>query len=225
MKPNIQTYSTLFLVIILTNTVSVQAESIRPVSNKLFSSPIQQQQTKSLTHNELRLCMDDSGVDKQQILSLSSHIKVGKSDSVSLKYLNKTVNIAYSTMRNEVFKHVAKKVTLSLLSFSMNSLAPETIAAHISKGTQPFLPFRFANNVQITDVSSQGRTVIYRTVMPIGSKHSEAMTLAIAGRDSTMSMVCNDTKMVDDLLEQNLIIQYDYYDSNGDFFSSFSINS
>jgi len=61
--------------------------------------------------------------------------------------------------------------------------------------------------------------------MPINRNHTQALALAIAGRDSTMTTVCNDSKMVDDLLEQNLIIQYDYYDSNGHFFSSFSINS
>lgn len=221
MKAYIQTYSALFFIIIATNIVSTQAESTLPIIYNLPSSPIQQQQTKSLSHNELLLCMADSGMDKRKMLQLNSRIREINSNSVSYKYLNQPVDITYSTMRNEVFKHVAKKVTLSLLSFSRNSLAPETIATHISNGTQAFLPFRFANNVQITQV----RVVIYKTVMRIDKNHTQALELAIAGRDSTISTVCNDSKMVDDLLEQNLIIQYDYYDSNGHFFSSFSINS
>ena len=62
------------------------------------------------------------------------------------------------------------------------------------------------------------------------------MPLALAGKTSATSTICSDMEMVDDLLStqvklillgylgRNISIQYNYYDANGDFFSSFIIN-
>ncbi len=57
--------------------------------------------------------------------------------------------------------------------------------------------------------------------MPLTKNHSHALPLALAGRVSATTTVCNDIKIVDDLLGRDVVIQYDYYDSNGVFFPTF----
>jgi hypothetical protein len=113
---------------------------------------------------------------------------------------------------------------LSLLNFNIDGFAAKNIAGYVSDGTKPYLPFEFANGVKITKVTPKGGTIIYRTEMPITKNHSLAKPLALAGKVSATTTICNDMKMVDDLLGRHIVIQYDYYDSNGAFFSSFTIN-
>ena len=127
-------------------------------------------------------------------------------------------------MRNGVISHVTMKVAMSLLNFSVDGFAPKNLATYVSNGTKPFLPFEFANGVKITKVTPKGGTIVYRAEMPITKNHSNAAPLALAGKVSATTTVCNDMEMVDDLLGRNVVIQYDYYDSNGVFFSSFTIN-
>jgi hypothetical protein len=141
-----------------------------------------------------------------------------------MKYLNDTVRTTYNTMRNGVIRHVTFEVATSLFNFNVDGFAAENIAKYVSDGTQPFLPFEFANGVKITKVTPKGGTIIYRTEMPITKDHSLALPLALAGKVTATTTVCNDMEMVDDLLGRNITIQYDYYDSNGEFFSSFTIN-
>ena len=127
-------------------------------------------------------------------------------------------------MRNEVIRHVTMKVAMALFNFRVDGFAAENIATYVSDGTKPFLPFKFANGVRITKVTPKGGTIVYRAEMPIAKNHSLAAPLALAGKVSATTTVCNDMQMVDDLLGRDVVIQYDYYDTNGVFFSSFTIN-
>ena len=126
-------------------------------------------------------------------------------------------------MRDGVISHVKKEVVLSLLNFGVDGFAPENIAAYVSNATKPFLPFEFANNVKIIDVTHKGRTIVYKAEMPIYKNHDHAMKLTKAGIASASDMVCNDSTMVEDLLERNVVIRYDYYDTDGVFMCSFDI--
>jgi len=145
-------------------------------------------------------------------------------NKVSLKYLNNLVQSDLKKMSSSVFRHVTLSVASSLLSFNSNSLSPESIASYIADGTQAFLPFIYANGVMITEVSSKGRTIIYRTEMPVTKNNTQAAALAAAGREIAVTSICDDMDKINDLLEQEIIIQYDYYDSTGAFYSSFTIN-
>ncbi|MFW5443729.1 MAG: hypothetical protein ACKE51_05410 [Methylococcaceae bacterium] len=127
-------------------------------------------------------------------------------------------------MRNGVIKHVTMKVAMSVFNFNIDGFAAKNIVSFVSDGTKPFLPFEFANGVKITKAIAKGATIIYRVEMPISKKHHLALPLALAGKVSATTTVCNDMDMVDDLLGRDVVIQYDYYDSNGAFFSSFTIN-
>jgi len=145
-------------------------------------------------------------------------------NKVSLKYLNNLVQSDLKKMSSGVFQHVTLSVASSLLSFNSNSLSPESIASYIADGTQAFLPFIYANGVMITEVNSKGRTIIYRTEMPVTKNNAQAAALAAAGRETAITSICDDMDKINDLLEQEIIIQYDYYDSTGAFYSSFTIN-
>jgi len=145
-------------------------------------------------------------------------------NKVSLKFLNSLVKSDLKKMSSGVFQHVTMSVASSLLSFNSDSLSPESIAHYIADGTQPFLPFIYANGVMITEVNSKGRTIIYRTEMPVTKNNAQAAALAAAGRETAITSICDDMDKINDLLEQEIIIQYDYYDSTGAFYSSFTIN-
>ena len=153
----------------------------------------------------------------------STHVHKKKDDSVSFDYINDEVKGSYNTMRDGVISHVKKEVVLSLLNFGVDGFAPENIAAYVSNATKPFLPFKFANNVKIIDVTHKGRTIVYKAEMPIHKNHDHAMELTKAGIASASDMVCNDSTMVEDLLERNVVIRYDYYDTDGVFMCSFDI--
>jgi len=114
---------------------------------------------------------------------------------------------------------------LSLFNLNVNGFASKNIANYVSDGTKPYLPFEFANGVKITKVTPKGDTIIYRAEMPLTKHHQYATQLALAGKASAKTTICNDMEMVDDLLGRHITIQYDYYDANGEFFSSFTINS
>jgi len=175
-------------------------------------------------NTDLHMCQTDA-VGYLKVISKGLPMSRIQSDSgVSFKYLNTIVKSDYIKMTDAVSQYVAVKVALSLLSFNSNSLNAENIAAHISTGTKPFLPFNFANGVKIIDANSKGKTIVYKTKMPITEAHQQAEKLALAGRISTVAYVCSNAAMVEDLLERHIVIQYDYYDANGDFFSSFTIN-
>jgi len=153
----------------------------------------------------------------------SAHSKINKDAPVSLEYINDEIRGSYNTMRDGVISHVKKEVVMSLLNFSVNGFAPENIAAYVSDATKPFLPFKFANDVKIINVTHKGGTIVYKAEMPVHKNHNHAMLLTKAGIASASNTVCNDSTMVENLLERNVVIQYDYYDSNGVFICSFNI--
>ena len=202
-----------------------QTETTTEVAlNSFPSSPIVSSQAKSLTNtDELLFCKTDVAVYKQ-VSGINASAKADKHLPLSLEYLNDAVKATYNKMRNGVISHVTMQVALALFNFSVDGFAPENIATYVSDGTKPFLPFEFANGVKITQVTPKGGTIIYRAEMPVPKTHNHAAPLALAGRVSATTTICNDTEMLDDLLGRNIVIQYDYYDSNGVFFSSFTIN-
>jgi len=195
----------ILLTILISGIAHAELATINSTSNNFPSSPI-------ITDEEALSCKTDSIV------------KIHQSFPVSIKYLNGKVQSSYTKMRNGVIRHVTKEVALSLFNFSLNGFAAENIAHYVSEGTTPFLPFKFANGVKITKVTPKGNTIIYRTEMPISTNHKLAISLALAGKLSASTTICTDIKMVDNLLGRDVVIQYDYYDSNGVFFSSFTIN-
>jgi len=215
---------TLLAVIALNIANAEQIETTNVVLNNLPSSPIYSSQTKKLTNDEPLSCKTDYIDAADRFSSLGLHDNVDKPYSVSLEFMNDTVKATYNTMRNGVIGHVTMKVAMSLFNFGVDGFAPESIATYVSDGTKPFLPFEFANGVRITKVTPKGGIIVYRAEMPIPKSHSQAAQLALAGKASATTTVCNDMEMVDDLLGRNIVIQYDYYDSNGVFFSSFTIN-
>ena len=189
-------------------------------------NPVLARQTEKLipVNTDLQMCQTDA-VGYLKVMSKDLPMSRIQSDSgVSFEYLNTVVKSDYIKMTDAVSRYVAVKVALSLFSFNSNSLNAENITAHISTGTKPFLPFSFANGVKIIDANAKGKIIVYKTKMPITKAHQQATQLALAGRISTVAYVCNNAAMVEDLLERHIVIQYDYYDANGDFLSSFTIN-
>jgi len=152
-----------------------------------------------------------------------TQVQVDNSALVSMEYINEEVKGAYNTMRDKVISHVKAEVVLSLLNFNVNGFAPENIAAYVSDATKPFLPFKFANGVNIIDVTHKDKTIVYKAEIPIHKNHNYAVLLTKAGIASATTKVCNDSTMVEDLLERHVVIQYDYSDSNGVFVCSFNI--
>lgn len=224
MKIRATAHSVILLAIIVSSTANAgQTESNQSTIINLPSSPIVNTYTKSA--NETLLSCKTNSTAYQQINTIQiSNAKQDKLLPTSLEYLNDTVKTSYNTMRNGVIRHVTMQVALSLLNFNVDGFAVENIASYVSDGTKPYLPFEFANGVKITTVSPKGGTVVYRTEMPITKNHSSALALSIAGKTSATTTICNDMKLVDDLLGRDIVIQYDYYDSNGVFFNSFTIN-
>ena len=210
---------TLFALIASSAADARQTEIVESVLNNLPHSPIVNIQTK-----ELLSCKTDSTIYDQPITRQNQNSKEDGFLPKSLEYLNDVVKATYNTMRNGVISHVTMQVAMSLLNFSVDGFAAENLASYVSDGTKPYLPFEFANGVKITKVTPKGGTIIYRAEMPITKNHSQALPLALAGKASATTTICNDMEMVDDLLGRHIVIQYDYYDSNGDFFSSFTIN-
>jgi len=176
------------------------------------------------TNTDLQMCKVDAVGYIAKISGKIPLSKVKDDSSVSLEYLNLTVKNDYIKMTDAVSQHVAVNVAMSLFSFDSGSLSAENIVSHISMGIQPFLPFSFANGVEITSAKAKGSTIVYRTKIPISKTHQQAESLALAGRVSTVASVCSDAAMVDDLLKRHIVIQYDYFDSKGNFMSSFTIN-
>jgi hypothetical protein len=208
----------------IVNAEQQETMSMEVTLNNFPSSPIYNSQTKNFANDDLLSCKTDFVANTDIFSGQSHHIKAGKFPPASLKYMNDSVKATYSTMRNGVISHVTMKVALSVFNFSDDGFAAENIASYVSEGTKQYLPFEFANGVKITKVTAKGGTIVYRTEMPITKNHSQAAALALAGKVSATTTVCNDMEMVDDLLGRHIVIQYDYYDSNGDFFSSFTIN-
>ena len=142
---------------------------------------------------------------------------------VSMKYLDDEVKETYIMMRDKVISHVKKEVILSMLKFRGDGFSPESLAAYVSDATKPFLPFKFANGVKIVGVTHQGNTIVYKAETPMHNNHNHEVLLTKVGITSATDMVCNDKVLVEDLLERNVVIRYDYYDSNGTFICSFNI--
>jgi hypothetical protein len=194
-------------------TASIQFNQHRPIS---ASSAI------IIDENEGLACKIKS-IDDSHLTSNQNHKnKNDKQSSISLEYLNDTVKVSFNMMRNAVIIYVTEKVIKSIFNFS-NGFSAKNLAIYVSNGTKPFLPFEFANGVKITSVTPSDGKIIYRVDMPIPEHHSQAASLAEAGKNSAITTVCNDSDMVGDLLEREIIIQYDYYDSKGSFFYSFTI--
>lgn len=224
MKNKITTYSfTLFAWLTLSIATASETNIIKPVFSNLPSSPIANTHTKT-KEDDLLSCKTGSIADNALMTTQSRISKENYFLPKSLEYLNDIVQITYKTMRDGVISYVTREVALSLFNFSIDGFAAENIAGYVSDGTKPYLPFEFANGVKITSVTPKGGTIIYRAEMPVTKQHQYAEQLALAGKASAKTTICNDMKMVDDLLGRHIIIQYDYYDVNGDFFNSFTIN-
>jgi len=224
MKIKTIAYSLALLVSITLSTATAsETNIIKPVFSNLPSSPIANTQTNRI-EDELLSCKTDSMTNHSPITIKNHSIKPDNLLPKSLQYLNAIVQATYNTMRNGVISYVTKEVALSLFNFSIDGFAAENIASYVSDGTKPYLPFEFANGVKITKVTPKGGTIIYRAEMPITKRHHHATQLALAGKTSAKTTICNDMEMVDDLLGRHIVIQYDYYDANGEFFSSFTIN-
>ena len=227
MKFNHIAHTVLVLTMIASSIVNAEQQetmSMEVTLNNFPSSPIYNSQTKNLANDDLLSCKTDFVADTDIFSSQSNHFKADNFSPDSMEYLNDAVKVTYNTMRNGVISHVTMKVALSVFNFSVDGFAAENIASYVSEGTKQYLPFEFANGVKITKVTPKGGTIVYRTEMPITKNHSQAAALALAGKVSATTTVCNDMEMVDDLLGRHIVIQYDYYDSNGVFFSSFTIN-
>lgn len=213
----------LFISFSLSTVTARETNIITPTFSDLPSSPI----TNTLTNHsrsEFFSCEADSTTNNLHIATQSRFVTHKTLLPKTFEYLNEIVKVTYKTMRNEVFSYVTKKVALALLNFSVDGFSAKSIAIYVSDGSQPYLPFKFANGVKITKVTPKGGTIIYRTEMPITKNHQFATQLALAGKASAKTTICNDMEIVDNLLGRHINIQYDYYDSNSVFFSSFTIN-
>lgn len=216
MKLNNIIHALLLLAILISDAANAELPSLTGSAlDRLPSSPL----TSHPTISPLS-CKADAKTNGQATFTQQKSSAI----PVSLEYLNDRVKVTYSTMRNGVIAYVTKKVALSLLNFSIDSFSAENIANYVSEGTRPYLPFEFANGVKITKVTPKGSTIIYRAEMPINRSHNLASPLALAGKASASTTICTDMKMVDDLLGRDIVIRYDYFDSSGVFFSSFTIN-
>ena len=183
------------------------------------------QENKYILHtsnNDLSTCNINS-VYIDTLAKQSSNIKIDNNFPVALEYFNDDVTGKYNSMRDKVISHVKGEVLTSLFSLSVNGFAPENIAAYVSEATEPFLPFKFANGVKIIAVTHHNGTIIYKAEIPMHKNHNHALLLTKAAIASASTTVCNDRTLVEDLLERKIVIQYDYYDSNGVFMCSFNI--
>ncbi|MCK5189510.1 MAG: hypothetical protein KAR12_05600 [Methylococcales bacterium] len=209
----------MIILMTLSNNNVAYAEKAGVESDNLHSSIAL---SKLITKGALGKCnVDYFYADKNA--NESSNGKMDQSAPVSLEYINDEVKGTYNVMRDKVISHVKTEVVMSLLNFNVDGFAPQNIAAYVSKATKPFLPFNFANGVKIIDVSHKDGTIIYKAEVPIHKNHEHTVLLTKAGIDSATTTVCNDSILVEDLLERNVVIQYDYYDSKGVFICSFNI--
>ena len=174
------------------------------------------------TKDELSTCNIDS-VYIDTLYNQSINVKIDKNFPLALEYFNDDVTGAYNSMRDKVISHVKAEVLASLFSLSLNGFTPENIAAYVSEATKPFLPFKFANGVKIISVTHNDGTIVYKAEIPMHKNHNHALLLTKAAVASASTIVCNDSTLVEDLLERKIVIQYDYYDSNGVFMCSFNI--
>ena len=172
--------------------------------------------------DEISTCNIDS-VYIDTLANQSINVKIDKNFPLALEYFNDDVKSAYNSMRDKVISHVKAEVLASLFSLSLNGFAAENIAAYVSEATKPFLPFKFANGVKIIDVTHNDETIVYRAEIPMHKNHNHALLLTKAAIVSASTTVCNDSILVEGLLERKIVIQYDYYDSNGVFMCSFNI--
>lgn len=210
----------LFLFCISNFNNMANAESAEIILEQLPSSP-NFLKIKKVANTNLQSCQSDI-YNYDSIISDNTAIQSER--KISLTFLDDTTKATLNKMSSGVFRHVSMQVAASLLSFNSNALSSENIAKYISDGTQDFLPLIYANGVMVTAVRSKGNRIIYRTEMPITKYNIIAAALAAAGRESAISAICDDMEQINDLLEQKIIIQYDYYDSTGAFYSSFSLN-
>jgi len=157
------------------------------------------------------------------LVSRSSHVTIDQNFPVELEYFNEDVTGTYNSMRDKVISHVKAEVIASLFDLNVNGFAPENIAAYVSEATKPFLPFKFANGVRIIDVTNKEGTIVYKAEIPMHKNHNHALLLTKAAIVTASTTVCNDSTVVEDLLERKIVIQYDYYDSNGVYMCSFNI--
>ncbi|NOQ14649.1 MAG: hypothetical protein GQ583_09275 [Methyloprofundus sp.] len=222
MNFNTLSHTIMLLAIIVSSSVSAAHTTI--AVDRQHSSSVLSDITKPIVDAKPLSCSVDTPAHDEIVSNQSTHSKVDNYFSVSLVYLNDVVKEKYNAMRNGVINYVTTEVALSLFNFGINGFAAENIASYVSAGTKQFLPFEFANGVKITDVTPKGGTIVYRTEMPIAEENNHALLLAVAGRVSAISTVLNDKDMVDDLLGRNVVIQYDYYDSKGAFFCTFTID-
>ncbi len=199
-----------------------QAKTAGEQQNNLHSLSTSGDLSKPLTNSVPSICRVDS-VYVDTLANQSAKVKVDKNFPASLEYFNDKVKGAYNSMRDKVISNVKTEVITSLFNLTVNGFAPENIAAYVSKATKPFLPFKFANGVKIIDVTHKNGTIIYKAEIPMHENHNHALLLTKAGIASATNTVCNDSTLVEDLLEREIVIQYDYYDSNGVFMCSFNI--
>jgi hypothetical protein len=211
---NFGKFACLFMVCFWVNLVQAKQHGLEMTTEK---STI-----KSSTKGAIGTCNVDS-VYADTDANQSSNTKIDKDVPVSMEYLNDEVKGTYSMMRDKVISHVKTEVVMSMLKFNVDGFAPENLAAYVSDATKPFLPFKFANGVKIIGVTHKGRIIVYKAEMPIHKNHNHTVLLTKAGIASATNTVCNDSTLVEDLLERNVVIQYDYYDANGVFICSFNI--
>ena len=220
MKLILISYITLLVITIMSTNANAETTAIAQLKPY---RPIIVNSTTLISSNEGLACKINSIDDSQLMSNQNQHNNNNDQSSISLEYLNDTVTVSFNAMRNGVISYVSKKIIQSVFKFT-NGFSAKNLAIFVSNGTKPFLPFEFANGVKITNVTPSDETIIYRVDMPISEHHKQAASLAEAGRDSAITTVCNDSDVVSDLLEREIIIQYDYYDSKGVFFYSFTIN-
>lgn len=220
-EDNVRKFNTIrhtITMLALVASCSVFAMQIDPAKAQLNKAPSSLNANKAIKNNERLFCKATINDN------LNSSRNTNQFTPASLNFLNDSVKATYTTMRNGIFSHVKMKIISSLLNFNVNGFAPENIASYVSEGAKPFLPFKFANGVKITNVRPQDRAIVYRVELPISKNHNHATPLIVAGKISASTIICNDRSLVENLLKRDVVIQYDYYDSNGIFFYSLTIN-
>lgn len=208
--------ASLFFVVATISNVTHAGQADNRLNNLAKASTESASKIKTDTCN-INSYYDDS------VSAQSDHVSIHDPVPASLKYLNKEVQGTYDVMRDNVINHVKKEVILSLFTLNENGFAPKNIASYVSAATKPFLPFSFANGVKIVDVMHKEGTIIYKAETPTHINHNHTVLLTKAGIASATQTVCNDSTMVEDLLARDVIIQYDYYDTNNVFICSFNI--
>ena len=216
--------SAIMLVVIFTSSIvnMTQAETIGKKQDNIHLSSTSSDLSKSFTKVAPSTCKVDS-IYVDTLANQSRNVEIDKTFPASLEYFNNDVKGKYNSMRDKVISYVKTEVVMSLFNFNVNGFAPENIAAYASKATKPFLPFKFANGVRIIDVKHKDGTIVFKAEIPMHKNHNHALLLIKAAIASATTTICNDSTLVENLLEREVVIQYDYYDSNGVFMCSFNI--